>query len=452
MGILDLFRSKPAPMQTRRFDGAAGGRRGNGMGNFGRINPEVAAASHSLRNRAAYLAHNNPWIAQGVANWTGALVGPGLQPTSKHPDPETRRSINAYFEAWAEHADAEGLTDFWGQQAAMASSMVVAGDGLGLIIETDNGPKIRILPPELLDEAKTVELAEGRAIFAGVELDRNGQRVAFHILPERPASAFASYAPAQRVDAESVLHVFRPNSPGQVRGVSWLAPIILTASDADALEDALLMGAKVAALHAGFITDTNGATTDPHGGADMSGMEPGGLVRLGMGEEITFNSPQQVQQADAFLRHNLRKIAAGMGLPDHLVSGDLSGANYSSLRAGLLPFRQRVEQVQYGVLVPRFLAPVWRAVITHGILSGDIDAPDFERTPRDYLSADWLAPKPLQVDPMKDLAATRAELELGLTSRRKAVAERGWVLEDLDAEIQADALGKTLTEQENSKQ
>ncbi|MDT8858022.1 hypothetical protein RNZ50_23920 [Paracoccaceae bacterium Fryx2] len=30
------------------------------------------------------------------------------------------------------------------------------------------------------------------------------------------------------------------------------------------------------------------------------------------------------------------------------------------------------------------------------------------------------------------------EIEAGLTSRRKAVAERGWILEDLDEEIAAD--------------
>ena len=39
---------------------------------------------------------------------------------------------------------------------------------------------------------------------------------------------------------------------------------------------------------------------------------------------------------------------------------------------------------------------------------------------------------------MKDIQSTVAEIEAGLTSRRKAVAERGWVLEDLDAEIAAE--------------
>ncbi|WP_258869580.1 phage portal protein [Paracoccus thiocyanatus] len=240
----------------------------------------------------------------------------------------------------------------------------------------------------------------------------------------------------------------KASAPGQIRGASWLAPIILSANDFDQYADALLMSAKVAAMHSGFIVNVNGTGTDPYDGADSPSMEPGTLVRLGMGDDVKFNSPAQLQQADAFLKHNLRQLAAGLGLPDHLVSGDLSGANYSSLRAGLLPFRQRVEQIQYGVLVPQFLAPVWRAVIEHGILSGQIDAPDFEQNPRAYLSADFLPPKPLQVDPEKDVAATRAELELGLTSRRKAVAERGWALEDLDAELAAE---KPL-EQKDSKE
>ncbi|MDT8858025.1 phage portal protein [Paracoccaceae bacterium Fryx2] len=388
MGLLSRLLNRTAAPATavRRFDGAAGGRRGWGMGTFGRINPEVSAAGASLRSRAAYLAQNNPWVNQACANWTGALVGSGIVPTARHPDPETRRTLNRYFAAWCDRADAEGRTDFAGLQAIAADSMVKAGEAVALLSDTPDGPRLRILPPDLLDEAKTVDLSEGRMIFSGVELDATGRRVGYWILPERAGSVFASYAPSMRIDAGNVLHVFRPQAPGQLRGVSWLAPIILPASDFDALCDALLMGAKVAAMHAGFIVDQNGTGGDPYDGAETPSMEPGAMVRLPAGLDIRFNSPGQVQQIDAFLRLNLRQLAAGLGLPDHLLSGDLSGANYSSLRAGLLPFRQRVEQIQYGVLVPQFLAPTWRAVIRHGVLSGDIAAPDFEADPAAYLT------------------------------------------------------------------
>jgi lambda family phage portal protein len=428
---------------VRRFDGAAGGRRGWGMGTFGRINPEVAAAGASLRSRAAYLAHNNPWINQAVANWTGALVGPGIVPTAKHPDATTRKALNTYFADWASRADLEGRTDFAGLQALVADSMVKSGEAVALLTDAPDGPRLRVLPPEQLDDTKTVELSGGRAIWSGVEVDADGRRTAYWLLPERPGSAFATYAPSIRVDADSVLHVFKPQAPGQLRGVSWLAPIILPASEFDQLCDALLLGAKIAAMHAGFITDLNGTGGDPYdgtgsGGILESGLEPGTLKRLPTGWDVKFDTPGQVQQIEAFLKLNLRQLAAGLGLPDHLLSGDLTGANYSSLRAGLLPFRQRVEQIQYSVLVPQFLAPIWAAVIRHGVLSGDIAAPDFENDPQAYLTAEWLPPRPMQVDPLKDTQATVAEIEAGLTSRRKAVAERGWVLEDLDAEIASE--------------
>jgi lambda family phage portal protein len=445
MGILDrvaFWRRTAAPVSVRTFDGATGGRRGRGMGTFGRINAEAAAAGWQLASRGEYLAHNNPWIAQAIANWVGALVGAGIMPNARHPDPEVRKALNAHFATWWDSSDIEGRTDFAGLQAIVARSMVVKGEGLSLLIGTDEGPRLRVLDSGLLDNART----DHDRTFAGIELDDHGRRLAYWLLPENPAAAFATYAPSQRVDADSVLHVFKPLAPGQVRGVSWLAPVILPASDFDQYCDALLMSAKMAALSAGFIVNLNG------GGADDIGTdpawEPGGLTRLGMGEDVKFNSPAQLQQADAFLKHNLRQLAAGLGLPEFLLSGDLTQANYSSLRAGLLPFRQRVEQIQYGVLVPQFLAPCWRAVILHGVLSGAIDAPDFGTNPDAYLRADWLPPKPLQVDPLKDTQATVAEIAAGLTSRRKAVAERGWVLEDLDAEIAADGFERPAKEEE----
>jgi len=62
------------------------------------------------------------------------------------------------------------------------------------------------------------------------------------------------------------------------------------------------------------------------------------------------------------------------------------------------------------------------------------DEPDEEVVAR----ADWLPPKPMQVDPAKDVQATVAEIDAGLTSRRKAVAERGWDVDELDEELAAE--------------
>ena len=429
---------------VRRFDGAAGGRRGFGIGTFHQINSEVAGAGGTVRARARYLAANNPWLSQAVANWTGALVGAGIVPTPKHPDAATRKLLTEAFSRWAEEADADGRTDFWGLQADIARGLVIDGEAFVQVIIVEGGARLRIIPPELVDESIARELPGGGVIVQGVEFDREGRREAYHVLPARPHDQFASYAPPVRIPADQVLHIFKAIAAGQVRGVSWLAPVILPASEFDQLCDALLLGVKIAAMHAGFLVDQNGTagetyTGEEAGGILESGLEPGTLKRLPTGIDVKFNTPSQTQEVAAFLRLNLQQLAAGLGLPEHLLSGDLTGANYSSLRAGLLPFRQRVEQIQYGTLVPQLLRPIWRQVTTWTLLSGDLDGPDFEASPHDYLACDWLPPAFMQVDPAKQVQADVAEMQAGLTSRRKLVAARGWALEDLDAEIAADS-------------
>ena len=290
-----LFRRAPKPTNVRSFDGATGGRRGFGMGTFGRINPEVAAAGPRLRSTASYLAINNPWMRQGTDNWVGALVGAGIFPAPGHSDAETRAELTAYFLNWADEADADGRTDWWGLQAEIVRGLVIAGEAFVQIIMTPLGPRLRLIPPELVDESLTRELSDGACIVQGVEFDPDGTRVAYHVLPSRPHDQFANYAPPVRIPAEEILHIMKPLAAGQVRGVSWLAPVILPASDFDQLCDALLMGNKVAAMHAAFLIDLNGMAGSPYSRHLRNGPEFGIfrnlVVRLG---PLSFQRTQSV--------------------------------------------------------------------------------------------------------------------------------------------------------------
>ncbi len=90
--------------------------------------------------------------------------------------------------------------------------------------------------------------------------------------------------------------------------------------------------------------------------------------------------------------------------------------------------------------------PIFRRVVTHEVIAGRLDLPDLEAG----LAAEWLPPRPAQVDPAKDAQAVKEQLALGLTSRRQAVASLGWNVAQLDQEIAADrereaALGLTFT-------
>lgn len=345
--------------------------------------------------------------------------------------------------------DAERRTDLRGITAAMVLAEQVDGEAFAIMEERDGRAVIRQIPAEWVDESHTTELSGGGYIVNGIEFSALGERVAYHVRPTRRTDLYPTAAERIRVSADDMLHIFRPLGPGQVRGVSALAPILLKLNEYDQASDALLVKLKVSAMHVGFIVDVNGTAGGVYEGASglgEEGLEPGAMYRLGLGEDVRTAFPESADDAPEFLKVMRREIAAGLGVPTHLLDGDLSNANYSSLRAGLLPFRARVEQYVYHSLIPQFLDPIFRRVVTDAYLAGRLDVPDLAPA----LKAEWLPPRPMQVDPQKDAETVRALLEMGLTSRRQAVASLGWNVADLDAEIAADrererALGLTLS-------
>ncbi len=457
MGLLSrlLSRAAPAPQHVRRFDAAGGGRRASTFGAFGSTGPETLAAAAPVRSRARHAYANNPFVKNGVDALVAEIVGAGIEATSAHPETDLRPVIDSAFLAAAAQMDAEGRTDLRGLTAQMVRACIVDGEAFALIEEGPEGVRLRQIPAEYVDESDTRDLAGGGYVAAGVEFDAAGRRVAYHIRPGRPTDLFPGTYASIRVPAAEVLHLMRPLGPGQVRGVSWLAPILLGAGDLDALLDALLVGTKTAAMFCGFVVDQtqlgNAPFPDATGDlADIS-LEPGVMRVLPPGSDVRFTAPQQASEGVGFAKLILGQLAAGLGVPRHLLDGDLTGANYSSLRAGLLPFRQKVEQFQYHTLIPQVLDPVFRRVITHEYLAGRLDLPDLAAA----LKAEWLTPRPMQVDPLKDAAAVKAQLEMGLTSRRQAVASLGWNVATLDQEIAADrereaALGLTFSKGETS--
>ena len=144
----------------------------------------------------------------------------------------------------------------------------------------------------------------------------------------------------------------RKRRPGQLRDVSWLAPVLLRLRDLGDYEAALLMKAKIEACLAAVVSeDSDEALTGAAAGLlrDAQGrtvesFEPGMILyRRGMGSVEVVN-PSGGGSHAAFARRALEAAAVGAGLTYDQVSGDLTQANYSSLRAGKIEFR-RLTQV-----------------------------------------------------------------------------------------------------------
>ncbi|MGK9052127.1 phage portal protein [Neorhizobium petrolearium] len=428
--------------QRRAFDALPDRRQGHARrwGDLSHV-PEVAPAF--ARQRARQLVLTNAYAAAAVNAYVSNLVGYGITPASHHSEDAVRAAIANAWQRFSRIADIESRQNLSSLWASAVRAMVIDGESFIRILDTEEGIRLQILPAEQVDESMTVDLAGGGFIRSGIEFDAGGQRVAYHVLPVNPADPFQSYAAPIRVPAAEIVHLYEPLQPGMVRGLSWFAPVLLRLSELDKLEDANQMGVAVAAMHAGFLIDQNGNGSIPYdgtqaGGILESGLEPGTLKVLPAGYDVRFNAPQTATHGVSVAEHELRAIAAGLGVPQHVITGDLRQANYSSLRADMVRFRQRIEALQWNLIIPVMCQPVFDRVITSAVLRGEIDLANFWADPAPYLVSEWYPPKIPAVDPAKEATAIREMLAAGLMSRRQAVAELGFDIEQLDAEIAAD--------------
>ena len=90
------------------------------------------------------------------------------------------------------------------------------------------------------------------------------------------------------------------------------------------------------------------------------------------------------------------------------------------------------------MLVSQLLQPAFERFLTLEILSGRIEAPDFETNADDYFSADWRWQQWGSLDPVKDADSDISLLNAGLVSRAQLIAQRGGDIETVDAERDAD--------------
>lgn len=447
-------------MPRAHYEGAGQGRRLQGWRAPG-TGPvrTVAPALPTLRNRARDAARNEPLAAAIVRNWVSALVGSGIVCRTQTDDRELRDKIEVVWREWLPQADASGAAgDFYGLQAQAARAFVESGecflrlrarrlsDGLAVPLQ------VELLESDQLPQVD-MTLEGGNRIVQGIEFDRIGRRVAYWFHRAHPGDGESDgndLSSLTRVPAEFVSHVFAPERPGQVRGVSVLAPILTRLRVLADFSDAASERARLANLFAMFIKRplpsgadevidplTGKTMTYDANGAPVAALEPGIAQELLPGEEVQFSDPPQPGTEFAeFVRSQIAQIAAGAGgIPTELLTGDLRDVTDRTLRVSLNEWRRVCEAVQWQVVIPKVCTPVRAAFATAAALAGRL-------SPREAEAAtlcEWTPPRHRHLHPVQDVQGLRLEVEAGFRSRASVIAEYGYDAADVDSERAADA-------------
>jgi lambda family phage portal protein len=438
-GLRRLRARHAADLVQLAYEGARTDRRTGGWHTTGTsANAEIGPALTKLRERSRDLVRNNAYAARAVAEITGNTIGTGITAQARTGEPFLDRLINSVWAEWIRQCDADGQLDFYGIQALVTRTVVESGecivrfrqrresDGLAVPLQ------LQVLEPDYLDHTKTQKTDTGY-IIQGVEFDLVGRRIYYWLYGQHPGDVVQTgvrgWASLQsvRVPASEVLHIYRKDRPGQVRGVPWLAPVMLTLRDLDEYEDAELTRKKIESCLAAFVTQPQGpdgpsiapTTTDPATGRRIEEFQPGMIEYLNPGEEITVSSPSAVSGYRDYVSAKQAQIATGLQLTYEQLTGDLSRVNYSSYRAGLFSFRNAIEGFRWLTFIPMFCEPVWRRFLSVAYAAGAIPEPG-------PFNAEWTPPGFGSVDPYKDAMATLARLRMGTLTLRQAIAEYGY--------------------------
>lgn len=426
------------------YDAATYGNRASSW----RASASDADQAGARRNRLAYVSRdmirNTPFATRAQSVITNNVVGDGIIPKVVGGTEKVRAEL---LDLIAQHCDtvaidADGRNNLYGLQRLVMNAIVDSGevlirrrfrqrsDGLPLALQ------LQVLESDYIDSTRNGILGEANDVREGIEYDQIGRRVAYWLYTRHPGGIWhrGQTLVSRRVPASEILHIYRSDRPGQMRGVSWFAPAALALQDMADHQDAQLMRQKIAACFAAFRTNVDADAAI--GEAAMQNREttitPGTIRDLAPGEEISFVTPPGVEAYDEFTKWVLRSTAAGLGITYEALSGDLSSVNFSSARMGRMEMDRNISSWQWLMLIPQMMQPIGRWLIEAWALER------MRRTAPD-LRLDWVPPHRILIDPAKEIGALRDKVRAGFSSRQSVVRELGYDPEHLLAEQIEDA-------------
>ena len=395
-----------------------------------------------LRNRARYEVANNSYAKGIVLTLANDVVGTGPRLQMLTANAGANRRIEAAFAAWAKAVRlAEKLRTL---------RMARAQDGEAFVILTSNP----LLPTTVQLDLRLVEadqvttpdlLLDDPNSLDGIVFDEDGNPLEYHVLKHHPGdpqgSLFSDY---DRLPAESVIHYFRPDRPGQARGIPDITPALPLFAMLRDYSLATLDAAKAAAYFAGIIyTDA-----PPNGESDA--VEPMDQIELERNMLLTMPGGWKMSQLEAqqpngsyaeFKREILNEIARCLNMPYNVAAANSSGYNYASGRLDHQTYFKsiRVEQADLESAVLDRILAAWfdEAALIPGLIPDGLGPiADF---PRQYF---WDGHE--HVDPAKEANAQSTRLASHTTTLADEYARRG---QDWETQLRQRAKEKQLMDE-----
>lgn len=389
-----------------------------------------------LRNRARYEVANNSYARGIVLTLANDVIGTGPRLQMLTPDAAANRIVEREFARWSQSVGlAERLRTM---RAARAE------DGEAFAVLTSNEQLAAPIKLDLVlveaDQVTTPDLFFDVAnAVDGIVFDALGNPVEYHVLKHHPGDLqiVKGHFDYDRIPANSVIHLFRCDRPGQARGVPDITPALPLFAQLRRFTLAVLGAAETAADFAGILY------TDAPANGEADSAEPFEPIELEQRALLTMPGGWKMSQMRAeqpsttygeFKKEILNEIARCLNMPFNIAAGNSSGYNYASGRLDHQTYFKsiRVEQAHIESIVLDRILTAWldEAVLIEGYL------PPLLRTLDADLSHQWFWDGREHVDPAKEANAQSTRLASHTTTLANEYAKQG---RDWEAELRQRA-------------
>ena len=391
------------------------------------INPEVRRV---LRNRARYEVANNSYAKGIVLTLANDTIGTGPRLQMLTGDAEANARIEDAFEQWSRAVDLPG------KLRTMRMARAETGEAFALLVNNPGVLSQVSLDLKLIeaDQVCSPLLRRGRSDeIDGILLDQWGNPSAYRVLKRHPGDNNALRAPIDdllaydTLPAASVVHYYRADRPGQLRGIPDITPALPLFAQLRRYTLATIAAAETAANFAAVIY------TDAPANGEADPLEPMDEVELEQRLATVLPGGWKLGQVHAeqptttfgeFKREILNEIARCLNMPFNVAAGNSSGYNYASGRLDHQVYFKsiRVEQHQMQLAVLDRILNAWlnEAVLVEGLLPQSLRT--IARTLPEHA---WFWDGVEHVDPSKEANAQATRLANHTTTLAVEFARQG---------------------------
>lgn len=309
-----------------------------------------AEVRRRLRERARYEVANDSYASGMVVARTIDVIGSGPRLMVDLENREAANQIARRFGNWAKRIN------LGAKLRTVYKSYLT--DGEGFLLSTLNrslpeeGPQLDYRLYEADQIATPYGQFEDETYIDGVHLDNNGVAVKYDVLKYHPGDVNVDIAQSPMdydtfVAGEEMLHLFRVDRPGQIRGIPHLTPALSLFAKRRRFALATITAAETAANFAAILFTDHAALTD----SDIAALDDdaffdlprGSMPVMPMGYKIAqLQSEHPADTYEMFDKAILQEVARCFNMPLIVAIANSQNANYASGRLDYQGYRQMI--------------------------------------------------------------------------------------------------------------